>query len=201
MLLQKSNNRWWYILVAVSCLHLFFINIKDSHDWGDDFAQYIHQAENITKGISQTETGYIYNKEYPLYSPPSYFMGFPLLLAPVYAIAGNSIIAFSFLISVFLFLCALIFFRFFNCYFNPFSSYLLVLIIVYNPWMMNYKMGIGSDIPFAFFFVFIHIILCCFEKKLQNNCSYRNPGWISYFNKKYRNFICSCCYNRRTDNI
>ncbi len=164
MLLQKGVNRWWYILVAVSCLHLFFINIKDSHDWGDDFAQYIHQAENITKGISQTETGYIYNKEYPLYSPPSYFMGFPLLLAPVYVIAGNSIIAFSFLISVFLFLSALIFFRFFNSYFNPFSSYLLVLIFAYNPWMMNYKMGIGSDIPFAFF-LFLSILLYVASKK------------------------------------
>ncbi|MEP7168830.1 MAG: hypothetical protein ABI855_05620 [Bacteroidota bacterium] len=151
MLLKKQTNRFWYILIAVSCLHLFFINIKDSHDWGDDFAQYIHQAENITKGISQTETGYIYNKEYPLYSPPAYFMGFPLLLAPVYVITGNNILAFSFLISTFLFLSALIFFRFFNLHFSPFSSYLLVLIIVCNPWILNYKMEIGSDIPFAFF--------------------------------------------------
>jgi 4-amino-4-deoxy-L-arabinose transferase-like glycosyltransferase len=151
MLLQKNTNRWWYILVAVSCLHLFFINIKDSHDWGDDFAQYIHQAENITKGISQNETGYIYNMEYPLYSPPAYFMGFPLLLASVYAIAGNDIITFSLLISIFLFLSALLFFRFFKEHFNSVSSYLLVLIIVYNPWMIDYKMEIGSDIPFTLF--------------------------------------------------
>jgi hypothetical protein len=151
MLLKKSVHNGWYLLIAVSCLHLFFINIKDSHDWGDDFAQYIHQAENITKGISQTETGYIYNKEYPLYSPPSYFMGFPLLLAPVYAIAGNNIRAFSFLISTFLFLSAVLFFRFFNSCFSPGSSFLLVLIIVYNPWILNYKMETGSDIPFTFF--------------------------------------------------
>src|ERR1051325_10382424 len=121
-------SKWWYLLIAVSCLHLFFINLKDSHDWGDDFAQYIHQAENITHGIPQTETGYIYNKEYPLYSPPVYFTGFPLLLAPVYTIEGNNISAFSYLISGFLFLCALIFFRFFTDYFKSVTSFLLVLI-------------------------------------------------------------------------
>jgi hypothetical protein len=151
MFQHKGVSKWWYFLVCISCLHLFFINVKDSHDWGDDFAQYIHQAENITKGISQTETGYIYNKDYPLYSPPAYFTGFPLLLAPVYAVSGNNIMAFSFLISAFLFLCALVFFSFFNSYFKPFTSYLLVLIIVCNPWILNFKAEIASDIPFAFF--------------------------------------------------
>ena len=164
MLLAKGVSKWWYVLVAVSCVHLFFINIKDSHDWGDDFAQYIHQAENIVKGIPQTETGYIYNKDYPLYSPPVYFTGFPLLLAPVYAIAGNSIIAFSYLISALLFLSAIIFFRFFNSYFNPLTSYLLVLIIVCNPWILNYKMEIGSDIPFTFF-LFLSILFYLHSKK------------------------------------
>ena len=164
MFFQKNSDRWWYLVVAVLCLHLFFINIKDSHDWGDDFAQYIHQAENIAKGISQNETGYIYNKEYPLYSPPVYFIGLPLLLAPVYAIAGNSITAFSLLISTFLFLSAVLCFRFFNSYLKPFSSVLLVLIIMYNPWILNYKMEIGSDIPFTFFFI-LGILLYVKAKK------------------------------------
>jgi 4-amino-4-deoxy-L-arabinose transferase-like glycosyltransferase len=143
---------------------LFFINVKDSHDWGDDFAQYIHQAENITKGISQTETGYIYNKDYPLYSPPAYFTGFPLLLAPVYAVTGNNIMAFSFLISAFLFLCALVFFRFFNSYYKPFTSYVLVLIIICNPWILNFKAEIGSDIPFTFF-LFLSALFYIHSKK------------------------------------
>ena len=143
MLQKKSVHTLWYFLIALLCLHVFFINIKNSHDWGDDFAQYIHQAKNITEGISQTETGFIFNKDFPLYSPPAYFMGFPLLLAPVYAVAGNDIRAFSFLISTFLFLSAIVFFRFFNSYFNPFSSCLLVLIILYNPWILNFKMEIA----------------------------------------------------------
>ncbi|MEO5569297.1 MAG: glycosyltransferase family 39 protein, partial [Bacteroidia bacterium] len=164
MLTGKNVSKWWYLLLVASCLHLFFINVKDSHDWGDDFAQYIHQAENISKGILQTETGYIYNKDYALYSPPLYFTGFPLVLAPVYAIAGNNMLAFSYLISAFLFFSALIFFRFFISYFKPVTSCLLVLIIVCNPWMLDYKMEIGSDIPFTFF-LFLSILFYLNSKK------------------------------------
>jgi hypothetical protein len=166
MKLFKNNvaDKWWYALIILSCLHLFSINVKDSHDWGDDFAQYIHQAKNITKGVSQSETGYIFNKNLPLSGPPAYSMGFPLLLAPVYALAGNSIISFSYLISTFFLLCALIFFRFFRKYLSAFSSYLLVLIFVSNTWMLDFKMEIVSDIPFTFF-LFLAVVLYSDLKK------------------------------------
>ena len=101
-----------YLAVALICLPAFFINIKSSHDWGDDFAQYIHQAKNITAGIPQQQTGYIYNPEFHHLGPPAYPVGFPLLLAPVYAIFGNSIKHFDIYISFFLLGFALLMFYF-----------------------------------------------------------------------------------------
>ena len=71
-----------HTVLLLFLIPLFFINIKSSHDWGDDFAQYIHQAKNISEGISQNNTGYVFNSDVFL-GPNAYPTGFPLLLAPI----------------------------------------------------------------------------------------------------------------------
>jgi hypothetical protein len=144
-----------YLIIALICLPVFFINIKTSHDWGDDFATYIHQAKNITRGIPQKQTGYIYNPEFLHLGPPTQPVGFPLLLAPVYAIFGNSIKHFDLYISLFLFAFALLTFYFLNRYYSVLISILLVMVFVYNPYTLNFKMEIMSDIPFSL------LLLCC----------------------------------------
>lgn len=149
------NKNKWYLLVSLSCIHLFFINVKDSHDWGDDFAQYIHQGKNIVEGIPQSQTGYLFNENYSLLGPICYPPGFPLLLAPVYSWKGIDIKSFSYLISAFLFASFFLSFILFRKYFSSLVSWLLVLVIAFNPWILNFKMEINSDIPFTFF------LLCC----------------------------------------
>src|SRR5690348_3895611 len=101
-----------YLFVSLLCVPLFFINVRDWSDWGDDFAQYIHQADNILSGKPQNETGYIFNENFPTYSPKVYPPGFPILLTPVIAIKGNSIFHLNLYITVFLFLFALLLFHF-----------------------------------------------------------------------------------------
>jgi hypothetical protein len=144
-----------YVLTALICLPVFFINIKTTHDWGDDFAQYIHQAKNIITGVSQKETGYMYNPEFLHLGPPTYPVGFPLLLAPVYAVFGNSTKHFDLYISFFLFAFALLMFYFLNKHFSALISILLVTVFVYNPFTLNFKMEIMSEFPFSF------LLLCC----------------------------------------
>lgn len=148
---QKRKKFFWFILTAICCSHLFFVNIKSSHDWGDDFAQYIHQAKNITEGISQSQTGYLYNPQFAVLGPPAYPVGFPLLLAPVYAAAGNNIKAFNYEMSFFLFVMMMLSFIFFRKTFSAFAAWILVLIMAFNPWLINFKTEINSDIPFACF--------------------------------------------------
>ena len=70
-----------HTILLLFLIPLFFINIKSSHDWGDDFAQYIHQAKNISEGISQNETGYIYNPDIAVLGPQAYPIGLPMILA------------------------------------------------------------------------------------------------------------------------
>lgn len=133
---------------AILFVPLIFIGTHTSHDWGDDFAQYIHQAENIIKGIPQSQTGYVFNHSNYI-GPQAYPVGFPLLLAPVYAIAGNSMWAFTTFISLLYIVLGLLMVIFYRCYFTWITSLTLALIFLYNPQMILFKREIMSDIPFT----------------------------------------------------
>lgn len=135
------------ITAALLFLPLFFLGTHTSHDWGDDFAQYIHQTINIVNGIPQSETGYIYN-QLNCIGPKAYPIGFPLMLVPVYAIAGNSMLAFTSYISFFYIVLALLLVIFYRNYFSWISAIALTLIFTYNPQMLLFKSEIMSDIPF-----------------------------------------------------
>lgn len=147
-----------YIFLFLCCIPLLFLNIKQSHDWGDDFASYIHQAKNIVEGIPQTSLGYVLNTNAPGIGPPAYPIGFPLLLAPVFYFSGNSIAAFTAFLSMLLIITALLMFRYFKFYFTTLTSFFLVLIIVYNPWTLNFKMEVMSEIPFTLFLMMIIVL-------------------------------------------
>ncbi len=153
-----------YTLVFLLCLPLLFINIKHSHDWGDDFAQYLHQTKNICQGTPQLQSGYIYNPEFIL-GPPAYPSGFPMLLAPVYSTWGLSFVHFDLYMSLYLLALALLLFAFLNRYFSSLISILAVLLFVYNPWTLNFKMEIMSDLPFAVLLISCFLIYERSEKK------------------------------------
>lgn len=148
-----KNKIYRLTFVLLIFLPVLFINIRKSHNWGGDFAQYINQAKCISEGRSQSETGYIFNEQNPYLGPPTYPIGFPLILAPLYYFFGNNIFAFSILISIFLFALSFILIKIFNLYFSYLISVLMAVAFIYNPWLLRFKSSIVSDIPFAFFFL------------------------------------------------
>src|SRR5665647_826332 len=134
------------IVAAILFLPLIFIGTRSSHDWGDDFAQYIHQAANIVNGIPQSETGYVYN-QLNYIGPQAYPVGFPLLLVPSYAIAGNRMVAFTTFISLIYIILGLLMVIFYRKYFSWITAIVLAFIFLYNPQMILFKREIMSDIP------------------------------------------------------
>ena len=91
MRIIDKNKTVFYFIFFTLFMPLLLINVKSSHDWGGDFAQYINQAKCIVEGKSQNETGYIFNEQNPFIGPPSYPVGFPMLLTPVYCLFGNNL--------------------------------------------------------------------------------------------------------------
>ncbi|MEQ1734412.1 MAG: hypothetical protein ABL940_12120 [Bacteroidia bacterium] len=134
-------------------LPLFFINIKTSHDWGDDFAQYIHQAKNISEGISQNTTGYIFNPERAVIGPKAYPTGMPLLLAPLVKHYGYNYTMINYYTSFFLALSGLFGFVFLRKHFSMLTSLFTILIISYGAQYLDFKMELFSDIPFTCFWL------------------------------------------------
>ncbi len=145
-------------LVYALCIPLFFINIRNSHDWGDDFAQYIHQAINITKGIPQSATGFIDDIRSPGVHISARPVGFPLILAMTCLYVGNSIKGFVITVTFILFLLCIALFSFYRKHFSDLVSILLVLIFAYNPFTLNFKEEIMSDIPFTLFLILVILV-------------------------------------------
>ncbi len=163
---RKSRFIW---LVAIMLVPLFFINVRSSHDWGGDFAMYIMQAKHIVEGIPQADLPYIYNPDNPVLGPPAYPIGFPLLLSPVYALAGNSIFAFTLWITAFLFGTGIVMALYLRKYFSDLVAFFLVMILMYNPWTLGMKLEVMSEFPFAFL-----LILCLFLFKKYA----KGPFWM-----------------------
>lgn len=143
-----SKPRSVTIIAVLLFLPLIFLGTRTSHDWGDDFAQYIHQAGNMVSGIPQSETGFIYSQENYI-GPQAYPVGFPMLLAPVYAIAGNNMLAFTTYISLIYIALGLLMVIFYRRYFSWITALVLAFIFLYNPQMIIFKREVMSDIPFA----------------------------------------------------
>jgi hypothetical protein len=144
--MAKYGNK---ILLFVSILIFFVVNIltlKNGHNWGDDFSQYILQAKNIITFQSPTH-GLILNA---WVVPP---FGFPLLLAPLVKIFGINFwilktvnIVFWLVFSYFLFLIS-------KRRLKPGHSDLLFVFFLSSPFFFCFKQSILSDIPFMAFFM------------------------------------------------
>jgi hypothetical protein len=141
------KNNYPFLVLILFSIPLFFIAVRDTHSWGDDYAQYIKEAQNIASGKPYYESGYIYNKANPEYAPPFYPPGFPLMLAPLVKASGIAIRPMLYLISFLT--AALMFILFF--YFSKYTSTLVALCLsvtgVYCAGIMDMKGYVLSDIP------------------------------------------------------
>lgn len=68
--------------------------MRQGHDWGGDFAQYLSHARNLATQHDYADTGYIYNPDAAVIGPRAYPPIFPLFLAPIYAVFGVNYTAF-----------------------------------------------------------------------------------------------------------
>lgn len=174
-----------HITVIVCMLPVLFLNLKSTHDWGDDFAQYLIEAKNISENAPLNTTGFVENPDYIL-GPNCYPPGFPLIIA----LTTSSVFGLNVLMSVFLLLTGYLTFVLLNKWFHFPPALVLSLIIVYNPLCLNFKNEILSDLPFVFFtllfFVFylsdnkaIWILIVC-GLILAFAVNTRYVGWVLF---------------------
>ncbi|MDQ5985965.1 MAG: hypothetical protein CSYNP_01683 [Syntrophus sp. SKADARSKE-3] len=149
----RLNKYAIYIVIVIIFGIASMINVHGNHDWGDDFAQYISQAKNISYGIDQKESNLILDKDTESWGAAPYVPpGFPLILAFTYLLYGNSIFSFQITIAIFYLLICLLLFDYYNYNFKSYlSALLLTCALCYNPWLIDFKKNILSDLPYIFF--------------------------------------------------
>ena len=152
MPLYKNKYLPYFSLLFFS-VPLFFLNIYDVHSWGDDFAQYIKEAQNMAHGKSFYLSNYIYNKYNPEYAPAQYPPGYSLLLAPVVKIWGIAIKPMLYMNTIIAAGLLFAFFEYFKKYTGVVTAICLSVAISYSEVMIDLKGNILSDTACLLFIV------------------------------------------------
>ena len=141
----------WFVLGLIGVVVAFYLGtIRSGHDWTGDFALYILHARNLVEGRAYADTGYIYNPNFTFLSPPTYPPGFPMMLAPIYALCGLNLFAMKTVCVVFFGLALLAIFVALRHHL-PFGGRMALLALLgFNPYFWQFKNNILADLPFLF---------------------------------------------------
>lgn len=141
------------MLFGATCL-LSWNGLTDGHNWGGDFAAYIMQTQSVLNGepseFIQTNR-FAMEKSTRTIGPVAYPWGFPVLLAPFYALFGLNFLALKSLNII----CYLIFLisLWLGCsrYHSRFWRFILVSLFALNPHFLRFMNNVCSDISFLLF--------------------------------------------------
>jgi 4-amino-4-deoxy-L-arabinose transferase-like glycosyltransferase len=161
------HNRLLLIILIISLI-IGASTLTRGQDWGDDFASYIMQAESIWKGTTHEfveQNSFTIFQSSNLIGPVAYPWGYPLILAPVYAIKGVSPLALKLPTLLFFvgFLICLYFFM--KTRLTETESLLIVCLFAFNPLLLRFLDAILSDIPFLFFIMLSLLAISYVETK------------------------------------
>jgi hypothetical protein len=151
--MKKSEFIILVVILGLSAL-LGLLLLTKGQDWGDDFADYIMQAQSIVKGNEQSfieRNAFTINSTDFILGPVAYPWGYPLILASVYAVTGLNLIALKLPDLVFFIAFLFVLFRFYRKRLSSIESLLLVGVFAFQPQFLSFLDEILSDVPYLFF--------------------------------------------------
>jgi len=158
-------------LIALSASTLSFFMLTRGHVWWDDFASYVMQAKSLLTwsmdDFVQHNTFTVENSSYPP-GPVAYPWGFPLLLAPVYAIFGLNPLALK-LVGIAFYAVFLVAFYFLaRTRLTETESLLLTGVLAVLPALLAANDLIQSDIPFLAFSTLSLVLIDKFSRSTKS---------------------------------
>lgn len=149
---NRSEQTATYAKYALACILVGFLlyatAVRDGHDWGGDYAQYILHAQTILENEPYTPPpGYIPN---PTQSwAPAYPPLLPLALAAIMAFTGLNFIAFKleivllFCIGFYAYWCMV------RAEFPPKAALGILVFFILSPYLLKFSNKILSDLPYV----------------------------------------------------
>ncbi len=129
-------------------------HLTRGQDWGDDFAAYILQAKSILQGNMPEDVqhnSFTIEASTETVGATAYPWGYPLIIAPVYAVAGLNLIALKLPTLLFYAGFLVCLFVFMRRKLDRGKSLLIVALFAFNPALLKFLDEILSDVPFLFF--------------------------------------------------
>ncbi len=156
------------IVVAVFCVYLATMTdgmVPSATDW----AMYVMHARNILHGRPYAETPYVVYPETIYEGANSYPSGFPLMLAPVYAVFGLNIRAFKIVSDAALALSLLPIYLLSRRYLSPLSAMLIMLATAFGSLYVTSQNTVNSDGPYQFLsFAAMVLVLWLYDRGKDN---------------------------------
>jgi len=131
------------ILIAV-LLPILLLPLHNGHDWGDDFAQYLLQAKNITGEPSEKLV-----TNFEEYSPANKGWLFSILLVPVTLSDSHELLLGKIVITFFLLFLGTMLFVLLKSKTNVLAAALITGFFIYNYHILSLKDQILPDLLFA----------------------------------------------------
>lgn len=181
MFIPPVRYRLLLFLVIIASGILSYFSLRAGHDWGGDFALYVHQAKGLVDGgLEQLLTR---NRFSMLHStamtgpslrigPFLYPWGFPLLLSPVYALFGEHILAMKVYGILFLMLSLAVTYFLFVDEVGPARALGIVALLAFNPFMLELVNTVGSDMPYHL----LALLSLLFIQKMLSRRYWINPA-------------------------
>ena len=149
------------IVLVTALVHL--TSFREGHDWGGDFAFYIHQAKALVEGdLARLSAMAAHRLEYSTtdiqVAPAFYPWGFPLLLSPVYAFFGQDLLPMKVMVLFFAVAAQAMVFFLLRGRLADRWVLLIVFIMGINPFLFGSKNQVASDFPF-FYMVLLSLLL------------------------------------------
>lgn len=164
------------LLLFLFLLPLLWVGTSNSHDWGDDFSQYLLQAKNLIQDRPQTNQELVFAEGELPYAIVAYPVGFPILLAPFFDYFGLYIPPYLLLNACFIILTTLFLFDYLKRSFDIKYSFLIAIFFAYNLISLVLKKEILSEFPFTFLLFSILLLI-----KSDNRKSFVIAGLLAGF--------------------
>jgi len=150
------------LLALLAYAAVCIVTLRPEETWtAGDFSLYLLHARNLAAGLPYAATGYVQNPENALMSPAAYPPGFPLLLAPVWRLAGLDLVAFKLVIVA----CLAVLLTSFFALIRPVLGWKLAAAVAgiagFMPALFDRRDQIVSDIPAA---MWCYIALLLYER-------------------------------------
>lgn len=162
-------------------------SFQRGHEWGSDFCHYLAQSKALLEtNINEFKGFYTFTFDNSLSKPGPIFTpwGFPILLMPVWAIFGDSIVAFKAYSYLFLFFTLILFYLLSRRYLNQMPAVVLTGMLAFHPQLYEFREIVQSDTPHLFFVILnLYLVdLFLFErKKVRHWVFYLLMGISLYF--------------------